>query len=96
MPDKLDEYDIFLSTLHQQSDDRSLKREKFIARKGDAVIWNADLAHGGNRQLIDKLTKKSIVTYYCLVNGWPMYGSDGKFLRIKCGELQYYSGQRRD
>jgi hypothetical protein len=40
------------------------KEEIFVARKGQALIWCANLLHGGSRQINRKLTRWSQVTHY--------------------------------
>jgi len=38
--------------------------ETFLARKGQALIWTANLLHGGSRQMDPRLTRWSQVTHY--------------------------------
>ncbi|MFK4874891.1 phytanoyl-CoA dioxygenase family protein [Novosphingobium sp. ZW T3_23] len=38
--------------------------EPFLARKGQALIWTANLLHGGSRQIDNTLTRWSQVTHY--------------------------------
>jgi len=38
--------------------------EPFLARKGQALIWTANLLHGGTRQIDNTLTRWSQVTHY--------------------------------
>lgn len=40
------------------------KEEPFLARKGQALIWSANLLHGGSRQTDPTLTRWSQVTHY--------------------------------
>jgi hypothetical protein len=40
------------------------KEEVFLARKGQALIWCANLLHGGSRQTDPRLTRWSQVTHY--------------------------------
>ena len=42
----------------------NIKPEFFHARKGDALIWAANLLHGGSRQSDPNLTRWSQVTHY--------------------------------
>ena len=49
-----------------------LRRERFIAKRGDVLIWNADLAHGGSPISTDS-TRKSVVTHYCPAEAVPSY-----------------------
>lgn len=40
------------------------RREPFLARKGQALIWTANLLHGGSHQADRRLTRWSQVTHY--------------------------------
>jgi len=44
------------------------QRETFVARKGQALIWAANLLHGGSLQRNPKLTRWSQVTHYYFEN----------------------------
>lgn len=50
-----------------------LKRSTFIARKGDALIWHADLPHGGSKITRPGVTRASLVTHYCPSSLTPHY-----------------------
>ena len=39
-------------------EERGLKTEKFMAKKGDVLIWHADLMHGGAPIQDRRLTRK--------------------------------------
>lgn len=41
-----------------------MQQETFHARKGQALIWSANLLHGGSRRLDERLTRWSQVTHY--------------------------------
>lgn len=43
---------------------RGLQPETFLARKGDVLLWHADLAHGG-MPISRSVTRASVVTHYC-------------------------------
>ena len=45
-------------------DAHGAQKETFLARKGQALIWCANLLHGGSRQLNPRLTRWSQVTHY--------------------------------
>jgi len=50
-----------------------VKRD-FFAKKGDVLIWAADLAHGSNpRTRPDTETRMALVTHYCPVTTRPFY-----------------------
>jgi len=44
------------------------KPERFLAKKGQALIWAANLMHGGTRQLDNQRTRWSQVTHYFFEN----------------------------
>ncbi len=45
-------------------DAQSSQKETFVARKGQTIIWCANLLHGGSRQYNERLTRWSQVTHY--------------------------------
>jgi ectoine hydroxylase-related dioxygenase (phytanoyl-CoA dioxygenase family) len=56
-------YDVLQATL-RECDARGLRTEYFVARKGDVLIWHADLMHGGAKIANPRLTRKSLVCHY--------------------------------
>jgi len=67
-------HDDFLDQLEASAQRAGLERKHFAANKGDALIWAADLAHGGSK--IEKpATRKSHVTHYCPQSAKPAYWS---------------------
>jgi ectoine hydroxylase-related dioxygenase (phytanoyl-CoA dioxygenase family) len=72
---------------------RDLKLESFVAKKGDILIWHADLAHGG-RPVIDKeSTRRSLVGHFCPGSRKPNYFPDrGPEPHVRsAGALRYVS-----
>lgn len=67
------EHQKYLDSLHTESARMGLKRKKFRPKKGDVLIWHADLVHGGSRDDDPQLSRKSIVTHYCPVDLDPGY-----------------------
>jgi phytanoyl-CoA hydroxylase len=51
---------------------RNVARGQFMARRGDVLIWHADLVHGGMPVSPDR-TRKSVVTHYCPRFNVPIY-----------------------
>lgn len=50
-----------------------VKRD-FLAKKGDVLVWAADLAHGSNpRTRPDHETRMALVTHYCPTSTRPFY-----------------------
>jgi phytanoyl-CoA hydroxylase len=74
MPFRSPEYDAFIESLRARSVARGLERQRFLPKKGDVLIWNAELAHGGRKDVREGITRKSLVTHYCPADCEPMYG----------------------
>jgi ectoine hydroxylase-related dioxygenase (phytanoyl-CoA dioxygenase family) len=49
-----------------------LQERTLLAKRGDVLIWHADLAHGGKPISISR-TRKSIVSHYCGKYSAPLY-----------------------
>ena len=60
--------DPFQAAWHALIDASSLEREHFLPQKGQALIWAANLLHGGDRQIDPTLTRWSQVTHYYFEN----------------------------
>jgi ectoine hydroxylase-related dioxygenase (phytanoyl-CoA dioxygenase family) len=55
------EHDDFLASLHKDADTYRHVHGSFLGRKGDILIWHADLAHGASRRLsIQELRAKAV------------------------------------
>ncbi len=57
-------YDKYEDEVERVLENTDLKKQKFIAKKGDALIWHSNLLHGGEEVLNPKLTRKSMVFHY--------------------------------
>ncbi len=53
-----------LRSLTRQIQSRGLPERRFLARKGDALLWHADLPHGGSA-ITAGGPRRSLVTHYC-------------------------------
>ncbi len=58
------EYARYVDLWQKQAEAEGLKREVFKARKGQALIWAANLVHGGSRQNDLSRSRWSQVTHY--------------------------------
>ncbi|MEM7701101.1 MAG: phytanoyl-CoA dioxygenase family protein [Pseudomonadota bacterium] len=56
--------DPFEDAWRQLCETHQVKQEPFLAKKGQALIWSANLLHGGSKQLDPTLTRWSQVTHY--------------------------------
>lgn len=74
----------FLRHLEQDPPKLGMTRRTFLPRKGDAMIWAADLAHGGSPVADPTSTCKSIVGHYCPTRVEPQYFTDAPAHRTKC------------
>jgi len=78
----------FLGNLHEQAKQKDIQIEKFLAKKGDVLIWHADLAHGGAKLTHNK-TRRSLVVHFCPASVKPAYA---KQIGNKYFELKHESG----
>jgi len=71
----------YLAGLHERSGARGLKLTPFLPRKGDVLIWSADLAHGGAAITREESTRWSLVGHYCPADVEPYYFAHGRRFR---------------
>jgi ectoine hydroxylase-related dioxygenase (phytanoyl-CoA dioxygenase family) len=86
----------FTAFLEQQAESRQVLRQTFSARKGDVLLWHANLAHGGMPVLRQNSTRRSLVSHYCPATANPRYFTffDAAY---KCREGEtFYSSRRYD
>jgi hypothetical protein len=69
-----------VASLEERAAAQGLPKLPFAARRGDALIWHADLVHGGNPVSRD-ITRKSVVTHYCPKRLTPLF-SEREALRV--------------
>lgn len=68
-----DSHDRHLSYIHEEASRLGLNQKSFLPRKGDALIWHADLPHGGGKITSPGASRRSIVTHYCPISHIPNY-----------------------
>jgi hypothetical protein len=80
------EEELHRDSLVQRSVQEGYDERTFLARKGDVLIWAADLAHGGKPINLER-TRRSIVTHYCPAEVAPLYfeGSPRKISHHRSG-----------
>jgi phytanoyl-CoA hydroxylase len=59
--------------LEKQALDKQCALQTFSAKKGDALLWHANLAHGGTPITNPDKTRMSLVSHYCPVSNYPRY-----------------------
>src|SRR5579875_2585648 len=63
--DGSEQHDEWSRLLREEAEERGYPVEIFRPKKGDALIWAADLVHGGSDVRDRSLTRKSLVGHYC-------------------------------
>jgi ectoine hydroxylase-related dioxygenase (phytanoyl-CoA dioxygenase family) len=61
-----------VADLRERARDLGLEKKVLEAKKGDVLVWHADLVHGGKRVSSDA-TRKSFVTHYCPRRASPLF-----------------------
>lgn len=62
-----------LSWIHLRAKEEGIALQSFRPKKGDALFWHADLAHGGGPITRQNTTRRSLVTHYCPAHCTPHY-----------------------
>lgn len=57
-------YDKYEDKVEEVLKNTDLKKEKFLAKKGDVLIWHSNLLHGGEPVINPKSTRKSMVFHF--------------------------------
>lgn len=72
---------------------RNMPVEKFMAKRGDILIWHADLAHGGSPITDLSLTRKSLVGHFCPAAARPNYFGyrSDRGTQLRHGPIDYSS-----
>jgi hypothetical protein len=73
------EHDDFLASLHKDADTYRHIHGSFLGRKGDILIWHADLAHGGSPLKHPGITRKSLVTHFTAGRNEPFFRRNTNF-----------------
>ncbi len=73
MPIGFPQPELYLQSLHDRARALGLPLVKFQPRKGDALLWHAELIHGGAAERDPKTTRRSLISHYCPINVEPGY-----------------------
>jgi phytanoyl-CoA hydroxylase len=68
-------HEAYYPLITQRCADAGLPEQRFLARKGDVLIWSADLVHGGSPITDATLTRRSLVAHACPVTANPHFFS---------------------
>ena len=66
-------HDHHLHWLHETAREQGVKEMAFLPKKGDVLIWHADLAHGGGKITDPNATRRSFVVHYTGRSVDPFY-----------------------
>jgi ectoine hydroxylase-related dioxygenase (phytanoyl-CoA dioxygenase family) len=58
------DYQAYENMIDKKIVDQKLKKKRFLAKKGDVLIWHANLIHGGDAHIDKNKTRKSMVFHY--------------------------------
>jgi ectoine hydroxylase-related dioxygenase (phytanoyl-CoA dioxygenase family) len=61
-----------VASLRKRASDANIDKTVFAAKRGDVLVWHADLVHGGN-PVSKSVTRKSFVTHYCPKELSPLF-----------------------
>jgi ectoine hydroxylase-related dioxygenase (phytanoyl-CoA dioxygenase family) len=87
----------YLESLHEKAAALDLERKAHRPKKGDVLVWHADLVHGGSPQVKPEATRRSLAVHYCPLDVAPYFG--GSPLRngpIAHPSGGYYSFEHRE
>jgi phytanoyl-CoA hydroxylase len=84
----------FLQSLQEDAKKFGHVKSRFHAKKGDVLVWHADLAHGGSPVTQPGVTRRSLVTHYCPQTQEPYYRRAKKFRKLATGGCTFVSEHR--
>jgi phytanoyl-CoA hydroxylase len=93
-----EQHDEWNRLLNENAAKMGLERRTFLARKGDALVWAADLAHGGAPVEDPELTRRSLVGHYCprsVDPNWFRYRQD-RFAVVPSGNGAWFASEYYD
>ncbi len=93
-----DDWDMsgFLRWVQERPRELGLALVRHRPRKGDVLLWHADLVHGGAERVDRSLTRRSLVTHFCPANVTPVYAEPERMSPIReHGSASLYRHLRR-
>jgi ectoine hydroxylase-related dioxygenase (phytanoyl-CoA dioxygenase family) len=94
--DGQEQHQEFLLDIHTQAKKRNINVKKFMAKKGDVLIWHADLAHGGT-PILKKNTRKSLVGHFTPFSIKATYSKKTKdYLELKDESGNFFTSRHYD
>lgn len=65
--------DGYVDYLNQQIAENHLEEKRFLAKKGDCLVWHNDIVHTGTPVMRPELTRYSLATHFCAASARPNY-----------------------
>jgi phytanoyl-CoA hydroxylase len=81
----------FLSSLHEDAQRLKHPRGSFLGKKGDLLIWHADLAHGGAQITRSGRSRRSLVAHFCAEADEPYYRRHSQFKELTMDDCVFVS-----
>ena len=72
----------FLRSIIERSESQGMPYQTFLPKKGDALIWSADLVHGGTANTSGR-TRRSIVSHYCPIDVKPKFSTFTNYFHLR-------------
>lgn len=91
MESQPEEHDLFLQSLHDDAIRFGQLKGSFLGKKGDVLIWHADLAHGGSAITKPALTRRSLVTHFTSAADEPFYRRTASNREAETGGVRFVS-----
>lgn len=85
------EHEAFLQSLHDDAKTYSQVKGSFLAKKGDVLVWHADLAHGGSPVMQPDRTRRSLVTHFTAAKDEPFYRRNSQHRELRTGGCVFVS-----
>ena len=76
--DGSEQHDEWARRLRTESERMGLPLRTFLPKKGDVLLWSADLAHGGASVVDRTATRRSLVGHYCPATSSPTTTRTGR------------------
>jgi phytanoyl-CoA hydroxylase len=73
--DGMEAHDRWAKHLRDEAAKNPKGMKTFLAKKGDILVWHADLAHGGSPVTRPELTRQSLVGHFCPLSASPHHFS---------------------
>jgi hypothetical protein len=85
------EHEQFLKSLHSDAEKLGQVKGSFLARKGDVLVWHADLAHGGSEITNSDRTRRSFVTHFTAASDEPFYRRTASYKEAELADCRFVS-----